>query len=72
VTFVASKVEGSGVHSIRLSDPDFNMLFDLTLTTTPVQRTIILPAAGTYSYVCSNSACGSGHFSMFGELTVGP
>lgn len=75
VKFILSKTAASGAHGIRLTDSNFATLIDVDLTSTPIERTITLPASGTYFYVCTNSLCdhGSGqHFDMAGELAVAP
>jgi hypothetical protein len=73
VRFVLSRKSGSGGHGFRLSDPDFDTVIgDVSLSTTPIQRLVTLPAAGKYSFVCTQSDCGFGHFSMFGDFDVAP
>jgi hypothetical protein len=75
VKFLLSKRVNSGAHGIRMTDTNFNTLFDVDLTTTPVERIVTLPTSGSYFYVCTNSLCdigGSGHNEMIGELTVAP
>jgi hypothetical protein len=75
VKFILSKRVNSGAHGIRLTDSNFNTLFDVNLTSTPVERIITLPGAGSYFYVCTNSLCdigGNGHNAMFGEFAVAP
>lgn len=73
VRFVLSKVNGSGAHGIRVTDSNFATILDVSLSSTPAERVVTLPAAGQYFYVCTNSLCDSGsgdHFDMTGEFTV--
>ena len=75
VRFVLSKTNGSGTHGIRLTDTNFATLFDVNLTSTPVERIVTLPTSGQYFYVCTNSLCDSGrggHTEMVGDFTVSP
>jgi hypothetical protein len=75
VKFVVSKIAGSGAHGIRLTDSNFNVIIDTDLTTTPIERVVTLPSAGTYFFVCTNTLCdgsGGGHFSMLGQFEVAP
>jgi hypothetical protein len=72
VKFIVSKKEGSGSHAIRISDSNFTTILDRTLTTTPFEQVVTLPTSGQYFFVCTNSLCGTGHFSMVGEFTVVP
>jgi plastocyanin len=75
VKFILSKAEASGAHGIRITDSNFATILDVDLETTPTERTITLPTAGAYFYVCTNSLCdlGSGsHFDMTGEFNVAP
>jgi hypothetical protein len=75
VRFVLSKTNGSGLHGIRLTDTNFATLFDVNLTSTPVERVVTLPTSGQYFYVCTNSLCDSGrggHTEMVGDFTVNP
>lgn len=63
----------NGVHGFRIATPNGNNLFEMFgLTSTPAERLETLTAAGTYGFVCTNSGCGSGHFSMVGSLEVQP
>jgi hypothetical protein len=73
VRFRISQTEG--VHGFRLGDPDGEILFELFALpedTPPTERLVTLPAAGQYTFVCTNSGCGTGHFSMVGEVQVQP
>lgn len=75
VKFILSKISGSGSHGIRLTDSNFNELFDVNLTPTPTEHTVTLPTSGQYFYVCTNNTCdngGGGHLTMLGEFTVAP
>lgn len=75
VRFILSKVSGSGSHGIRLTDSNFNELFDVNLTSTPTERIVTLPTAGQYFYVCTNNTCDNGsgaHLTMLGDFTVAP
>ena len=77
VRFILSKVNGSGAHGIRITDSSFNVILDVDLSTTPIERVVTLPTSGTYFYVCTNNACDdagppTGHDSMFGDFLVSP
>lgn len=60
-------------HGFHLSGPAGQSLISLDsfAGNTPVERTITLPAQGTYTYFCTFSSCGTGHFDMNGEFDVG-
>jgi hypothetical protein len=69
VKFVLSVSQGS--HGFQLVSPDGVPLINLSsLPTTPVERTVTLPTAGTYFFFCTFSECGSGHTTMSDSLTV--
>lgn len=70
VTFKISRLNGT--HGFQLFDPNGTLLINLpSLTTAGEERIITLPTSGTYTYFCSNSLCGDGHFDMVGTLVVG-
>lgn len=70
VKFILSKSQGT--HGFLLSAPDGSSLIDLArLPDTPTEFLVTLPAQGVYGFLCTNSACGSGHSTMFGSITVG-
>lgn len=72
VRFRVSQTEG--VHGFRIASPNGNILFEIFSLPegNPAERLVTLPAAGTYSFVCTNSGCGSGHFRMTGSIQVQP
>ena len=72
VRFRISQTEG--VHGFRIGEPDGDLLFELFALPedTPAERLVTLPAAGEYTFVCTNSGCGSGHFAMVGSVQVQP
>lgn len=72
VKFILSRRAGSGEHTFRLTDSEFRTLIDVDLNPTPIERIITATDAGQYFYVCTNSACGSGHFAMSGSVDVAP
>jgi plastocyanin len=72
VKFIMSRKAGSGEHTFRLTDNNFATLIDVDLNPTPIERTVTMPNAGEYFYVCTNSSCGTGHFSMTGSFNVDP
>lgn len=70
VKFVVSKSEGT--HGFLLTAPSGAALIDLDLMpNAPTEFLVTLPSAGVYGFICTNSACGSGHSSMFGSITIG-
>jgi plastocyanin len=70
VKFIVSKSEGT--HGFLLSAPSGAALIDLDLMpNAPTEFVVTLPASGVYGFICTNSACGSGHATMFGSITVG-
>ncbi len=71
VKFIISAANGA--HGFNFSTPDGTTLIDILtpLTSTPIERTITLPADGTYFYFCTLSSCGSGHLAMTGEMEIG-
>lgn len=63
-----------GDHGFTLFSPTGQVLIDIPLLDEdddPTQRVITLPASGTYTYVCANSGCGTGHTTMTGTMEVG-
>jgi len=75
VRFVLSKEQGSGTHGIRITDSSFHTIIDTALTSTPTERLVTLPSAGTYFYVCTNALCDGGtghHTEMNGDFEVQP
>ncbi len=72
VRFRLSKRDGP--HGFRLGDPNGNIIFEVGLLPegNPTERVVTLTAPGTYTFVCTNSGCGEGHFSMVGQLEVAP
>lgn len=75
--FILSKANGSAAHGIRITDSSFNVILDVDLASTPVERLVTLPTSGTYFYICTNTLCDSnhgnvGHDDMFGDFTVVP
>lgn len=70
VKFTVSKSQGT--HGFRFSAPDGTALIDLDqLPDSPTEFVVTLPTSGVYGFVCTNSACGAGHASMFGTIAVG-
>jgi plastocyanin len=71
VRFRVSQSEGS--HGFRIGGPN-GILFEIGSLPqgTPAERVLTLIEPGSYGFVCTNSGCGSGHFSMVGSLTVNP
>lgn len=77
VKFILSKKAGSNNHGVRITDSNFNVILDVDLPTTPIERVATLPTSGSYFYICTNNLCddahgNSGHDDMFGEFTVSP
>ncbi len=73
VLFRISEVDDG--HGFRIGDPNGNILFTIGALpngSSPAERTITATLPGSYTYVCTNSGCGSGHFSMVGSLQVNP
>ena len=74
VTFRISSEEGD--HGFQLFGPTggsplINESF-FRANAPVIERTVTLPASGTYTYVCANNGCGIGHTSMNGTLSVAP
>lgn len=70
VKFILSKSQGT--HGFLLSAPGGASLIDLDrLPDTPTEFLVTLPSEGVYGFICTNPACGSGHSTMFGSITVG-
>lgn len=62
----------SGIHGIRLFSPSSDILIDLaTVDGVTTERTITLPVAGSYQYICTRTLCGAGHEDMNGAFSVG-
>jgi hypothetical protein len=75
--FILSKANGTAPHGLRITDSSFNVILDVDLTTTPIERVVTLPTSGTYFYICTNNTCDDahgnhGHDDMFGDFTVVP
>lgn len=71
VKFVLSQSDGS--HGFRLGTPSGQILIDVgALPHNPTERLITVTAPGNHNFVCTNSGCGFGHFSMVGTVTVNP
>jgi hypothetical protein len=71
VKFAISSAEDT--HGFQLVGPNGENLINLgSFGATPEERTITLPAAGTYTYFCTFSLCGIGHSGMSGQFTVDP
>ncbi len=69
VKFVISSAEDT--HGFALVGPNGESLININaFSSTPNERTITLPATGTYTYFCLFSACGVGHSTMSGQFTV--
>jgi hypothetical protein len=70
VRFVLQSAED--IHGFQLFTPGgAQLLLVDPITGNPVERLVTLPEAGTYLYICSHSACGTGHTEMNGTFTVG-
>lgn len=70
VKFILSKSQGT--HGFLLSAPGGASLINLDrLPDTPTEFLVTLPSEGVYGFICTNPACGSGHSTMFGSITVG-
>lgn len=62
---------GAGSHGFQLFTPTGTALFDSFVGEgQTVERTITLPASGTYTYLCTVSSCGVGHSEMHGTFNV--
>lgn len=69
VKFVLTASEGE--HGLQLVSPAGVKLIDIAhLSTSPTERTITLPQAGTYFFFCTFTECGTGHTNMNSEFTV--
>ena len=61
-----------GIHGFRLFSPSSDILIDLgQVDGVTTERTITLPAAGSYQYICTRTLCGAGHDDMNGAFSVG-
>lgn len=61
-----------GIHGFRLFSPSSDILIDLgQVDGVTTERTVTLPAAGSYQYICTRALCGAGHEDMNGAFTVG-
>jgi len=70
VKFVISASEDT--HGFQLVGPNGeNLIAVNSFGSTAVERTITLPAQGSYTYFCTFSLCGEGHSGMSGQFTVG-
>lgn len=68
-------IKANGTHTFAMTDPQGNVLINTGSIPTGgsgLTFDISVPSAGSYNYVCTNGGCGSGHFDMFGSLTVDP
>lgn len=67
--------ESSDQHGFSLIDPNGNVLVPASNIAgpnkAPVVKTFTAGAQGSYTYFCSQPACGSGHDSMFDTFIVG-
>ena len=73
VRFRLSKdADAVGDHGFRLADPNAETLIDIGLPENPTERLLTLTTPGTYTMICNNSGCGSGHFGMVSQFTVTP
>lgn len=71
VKFIIKSVQDR--HGFHLSGPAGQNLIDVQLDSgsAPIERIVTLPAQGAYSFFCTLSTCGAGHFNMNGEFEVG-
>jgi len=70
VKFVIRSAEAT--HGFQLIGPNGENLIGInSFGSTAVERTVTLPAAGTYTYFCVFSLCGEGHSGMSGQFSVG-
>lgn len=70
VRLVISKREG--LHALWVVNPAGQLMLDVPLPLLATEHLITFPTAGQYQFVCSNSGCGSGHFSMVESFNVVP
>jgi plastocyanin len=68
VNLVLSK--SNGAHTFILFSQNGGTLRSVNLTNNAQTIEVTFPTAGTYAFACGNSGCGSGHFSMTGEINV--
>lgn len=70
VTFRLSATEGA--HGFQLLDEGGNTIIPATnLSSGIIEREVTLSNPGTYTFFCTNAACGIGHADMIGTFTVG-
>lgn len=70
VKFVITSTEGR--HGFQVFSPTGTSLIAETINAgQTIERTVTLPAAGSYTYLCTVSSCGIGHGDMNGTFTVG-
>lgn len=70
VIFRLSKL--NGLHGFQLLDPNGAVLINIPgLDFSVTERTVKLLNQGTYTFFCTNTNCGEGHFDMVGSLIVG-
>lgn len=70
VTFIIRAAQHT--HGFALFGPSGQQLIaEDPITADAIERTITLPASGTYTYFCTHSSCGSGHTGMNGTFDVG-
>jgi plastocyanin len=72
VVFHIHTVEGD--HSFELVGPQGDILIQPTFADpggATVDKTFTAKGNGTYTYFCTNSICGTGHFAMTGDFVVG-
>ncbi|HEX2123006.1 MAG TPA: hypothetical protein VHL59_15340, partial [Thermoanaerobaculia bacterium] len=70
VTFRLSASEGA--HGFQLLDANGNTVIQATsLSSAIIEREVTLSNPGTYTFFCTNAACGVGHAEMIGTFSVG-
>jgi heme/copper-type cytochrome/quinol oxidase subunit 2 len=59
-------------HGFQLLDPNGTLVIQPTIFNPGdvVDKTWTVPRKGTYTYVCVNSSCGTGHASMTGDFSI--
>ncbi len=70
VTFKLSATEGA--HGFQLVDAGGNTVIPaMSLSSAIIEREVTLSNPGTYTFFCTNAACGIGHADMIGTFSVG-
>lgn len=70
VRFSLTSTEGT--HGFQLFSPNGSVVISETMNQgQTIERTVTLPASGTYTYLCTVSTCGEGHTDMTGTFNVG-